>query len=115
MAERLSMSGTKRQKPKRQTAAERQAVYDYVTARDGGCQAPNVEGERWGPMHVSATELICCEGRLERHHAGNTIGSARKTDARHVILLCKYHHDTWAPSHSREILAYLARIEGGTE
>ena len=85
-----------------QTRAEAQAVYDYVTERDKTCRAPAIDPRCYGS----------CGGKLERHHAGNTIGSARITDARHVVLLCSRHHDKWAPSRSRKILDYLARIEG---
>jgi hypothetical protein len=93
---------TVRQPRKRQSAAEDQAVYDYVTARDVTCRAKYIDPNK-------ADEG--CDRKLERHHAGNTIGSKRITDARHVVLLCKWHHDTWAPSHSRLILEWLARVE----
>ena len=107
---RLVMVGTTRVKAPRQTPAEAQAVYDHVTARDvtcralvidpfaGSCGAPGV-----GPFGP---------GRLERHHAGNTTGSKRKTDLWHVVLLCRSHHQGgWAGSHDRLILDYLRRIE----
>lgn len=90
---------------RKQSAAERQRVYAYVTARDVSCRALIMEPS------LSFTESLC-SGKLERHHAGNTIGSKRITDALHCVLLCRYHHATWAPSHSRLILDYLARIEG---
>lgn len=99
---------------KRQTAAERQAVYDDVTARDMSCRAWVID-----PEHAYLFD--CREPNdgthdvkwwpLERHHAGNKIGSRRITDARHVVLLCSFHHRTWAPMHSRLILEWLARIE----
>jgi hypothetical protein len=92
------------------TAAERQAVYDYVTARDVTCRMPFIEDNPWHAFD-------CSDGRLERHHAGIGIGSNRNelTDSRHVVLLCNYHHRTWAPSHSRMILEWLARIEDAKE
>ena len=43
------------------------------------------------------------------------LGSKRITDARHVCLLCEFHHRTWAPSHSRLILAWLADREDALE
>ena len=107
---------TIRQRKPRQTPAERQAVYAYVTARDKTCRAwaiVGLLGER-GDIDIGN-----CGDRLgrqpvstERHHAGNKIGTPRITDARHVILLCEWHHRTWAPSRSRLILEYLAGIEG---
>jgi len=101
---RAALPAPVRRTPHIQTAAERQAVYRYVTARDVTCRAPAIDHE------MSFTESLC-EGRLERHHAGNTIGSKRITDARHLVCLCRFHHATWAPSHSRLILEYLARVE----
>ena len=59
--------------------------------------------------------VLDCRGPLERHHAGNTIGSKRIADARHVVLLCQGHHCAWAPSRSRLILSYLAHIEDKRE
>lgn len=85
-----------------QSAEDRQAVYDYVTARDVTCRAPAIANM---PLFL-ATFRACSDG-LERHHAGNTIGSKRITDERHVVLLCKFHHANWAPSHSRLILEWL--------
>jgi hypothetical protein len=81
-----------------QTRAEAQAVYDQVTEQDKTCRAPAVDPRCYGS----------CGGKFERHHAGNTIGSARITDRQHVILLCSRHHDKWAPTHSRAILKWLA-------
>ena len=106
---------TIRQRKPRQTPAERQAVYAYVTERDKTCRRPviywSVGIENTQPWENGAWEIECF-GKLERHHAGNKIGTARITDARHVILLCEYHHRTWAPTHSRLILEHLAGIEG---
>lgn len=89
-------------------------MYDYVTARDVTCRAPAIYWapgiDNTNPQENGAWEIECY-GPLERHHAGNTIGSAKKTDARHVVLLCAYHHANWAPTHSRLILNYLNRIE----
>ena len=99
---------TIRQRKPRQTPAERQAVYAYVTERDKTCRRPIIDPYWPGVQGLSPD----CFGKLERHHAGNTIGTARKTDARHVILLCRSCHAYWAPSRSRLILEYLAGIEG---
>ena len=89
-----------------QTAADRRKVYADVTARDVTCRAPIID------PYVDA---VFCEGRLERHHAGNTIGSKRITSRRTVVLVCAFHHRTWAPTHSRMILEWLARIEDAKE
>jgi hypothetical protein len=100
---------TVRVRRKKQTPEEAAEVYRYVTARDVFCRAPLIEeglsGEEFIEMRLK------CDHKTERHHAGNTIGSKRITDARHVCLLCQFHHATWAPSHSRLILEYLDRIE----
>ena len=106
---RLTLPPTVRQPQPKQTKAQRDAVYAYVTARDVTCRVWSIDAEPW--------QLADCEGRLERHHAGVGIGSNRNdlTDARHVVLLCKFHHDTWAPSHSRLILEWLARVEDARE
>jgi hypothetical protein len=93
---------------KRPSAADDAACYRYVTTRDKTCRAPTID-----PAMTFAASL--CEGHNERHHAGNTIGSKRITDARHVCLLCAYHHRTWAPTHSRMILEWLARVEDARE
>jgi hypothetical protein len=92
----------------KQTASERALIYQYVTARDVSCRALIMEPS------LSFTESLC-SGKLERHHAGNTIGSKRITDALHCVLLCRYHHATWAPSHSRLILEWLADVEDARE
>ena len=103
----------------KQSAAEARAVYDYVTARDVTCRAPaivawNIRQEADTPADLIVVRFECSD-KLERHHAGNTIGSKRITDARHVVLLCAFHHRTWAPTHSRLILAWLADIEDARE
>ena len=98
---------------RKQSAAEDQRVYRYVTARDVSCRAPAIELMRFSLAGVGMR--FECSGPLERHHAGNTIGSKRITDARHCVLLCRWHHATWAPTHSRLILEYLARIEDARE
>lgn len=102
---------------KRQTAAERQDVYRYVTERDKTCRAPAIFAQSFESPNGAAAFLMTldCSGRLERHHAGNTIGGKRITDARHCVLLCSYHHRTWAPTHSRLILEYLERVEDARE
>ena len=103
----------------KQSAAERQAVYDDVTARDKRCRAWAIVGPLGERGDI---DIGNCGDRLgrrpystERHHAGNTIGSKRITDARHVVLLCEWHHAHWAPTHSRLILEWLARIEDARE
>jgi hypothetical protein len=104
---------------RKQTAAERAAVYRYVEARDVSCRAWDI-----ACMLAPGGDFIgnCGDqlghqppGPPERHHAGNTIGSKRITDARHVVLLCEWHHRTWAPTHSRLILEWLARVEDARE
>jgi hypothetical protein len=105
-------------KPHRQTQAEREACYDYVTARDGTCRVWEI-----ALFGLLSGEIIGnCGGRLgepggrtERHHAFTGIGHKRITDARHVVLLCEFHHRTWAPTHTRLILDWLARIEDERE
>ena len=102
-----------------QTAAERQAVYDYVTARDKTCRAPTIVAWNIGRGANPPADFIVvrfeCSDKLERHHAGNTIGSKRITSRRTVVLVCAFHHRTWAPTHSRMILEWLARIEDAKE
>lgn len=94
---------TVRVRAPKQSAADRAAVYAYVTFRERwDCAAWKIDPEQ---------SFFQCHGRRERHHAGNTIGSKRITDARHVVLLCEFHHRTWAPSHSRLILEFLDRVE----
>ena len=98
-----------------QTAAERQAVYAYVTERDKTCRAPIIQGMTDYNGVEAFFMALDCSGRLERHHAGNTIGSKRITSRRTVVLVCAFHHRTWAPTHSRMILEWLARIEDAKE
>ena len=100
-------SPTVRVKAHVQTAAEKQAVYDYVTARDKTCRAPLILG--------NAQLNWMCRGRDERHHAGNKMGSKRITSRRTVVLLCAWHHANWAPTHSRVILEWLAAVEDAKE
>ena len=90
-----------RVKAHRQTAAEQQAVYDYVTARDRGiCLAARLD-----PSHV-------CEGPIQRHHSGLSIGMAKITDARHVTLLCRGANcGAWARVWDRAVMAHLADVE----
>lgn len=85
----------------KQSAADRQAVYDYVTDREGhGCLAAELDRS-----HV-------CEGPLQRHHAGLSIGMAKITDARHCTLLCRGANcGAWARVHDREVMAWLAAVE----
>ena len=116
-ADRLVMEPPVRQPQPKQTAAEDQRVYDAVTARDVTCRAPVIDPRE---LDLDCIRFNSRIGRwqnspLERHHTGNTIGSKRITDARHVVLLCEWHHRTWAPTHSRLILAYLARVEDAHE
>jgi hypothetical protein len=108
-------SPTVRVKPKAQSAAERQAVYAYVTERDKTCRAPIIAASPTGNGALAFLMRLDCLGRSERHHAGNKIGTKRITDARHVVLLCKFHHRTWAPTHSRLILEWLADLEDRLE
>lgn len=102
-----------RVKTPKQSAADRAAVYAYVTARDKTCRAWRIDAL----LPPNDRGWAACSGPLQRHHAGVGIGSNRNelTDARHVVLLCKWHHDTWAPSHSRLILEWLARVEDERE
>jgi hypothetical protein len=103
---------------RKQTAAEAQAVYDYVTKRDVTCRAPAIYWapgvENTNPTRDGAWEIECF-GKLERHHAGNKIGTRRITSPRTVVLLCEFHHRTWAPTHSKIILEYLNRVEDARE
>jgi hypothetical protein len=107
-----------RAKAKRQTPAEKQAVYDAVTARDKTCRAPAIYWaagiENIRPVENGAWEIECF-GKLERHHAFTGTGHKRITDMRHVVLLCEFHHRNWAPTHARLILDWLARIEYARE
>ena len=112
MSERVIIPAPVRQESHRQTRAEAQAIYADVTARDVTCRAPTIKRQNGDKGFGSYME---CYGKLERHHAGNTVGSKRITDARHVVLLCKWHHRTWAPSHSCLILDWLARVEDARE
>ena len=100
---------------RKQSAGERQRMYDLVTARDMICRAAHITVMQEDPL--VSWDIGECSGRLERHHAGVGIGSNRNelTDARHVVLLCEFHHRTWAPSHSRLILEWLARVEDARE
>jgi hypothetical protein len=101
-----------RAKTPKQSAADRQAVYDFVTTRDKTCRAPVIEGAAAGNNGALAFRMaLDCSRKLERHHAGNTIGSKRITSRRTVVLLCEFHHRTWAPTHSRLILEWLNRVE----
>ena len=97
---------TVRAKRPRQSAADRQSVYDFVTARDVTCRRPVID-PHWPGVYGLTPE---CFGPLERHHAGNKLGMARRTDALHVVLLCESCHMYWAPSHSRMILDWLAAL-----
>jgi hypothetical protein len=101
-----------------QSAAERQAVYWDVTDRDEaaaparrGCRALDIDPGA-GPCG-KGFQL----GYIERHHAGVKTGANRNkiTDARHLLCLCRHHHGTWAPTHSRLILEWLARVEDARE
>jgi hypothetical protein len=89
------------------TCDQRLAVYSYVTKRDKTCRAQTID-----PWLSSS-----CQGDTERHHAGIKFGSNRNrlTDARHCVLICEFHHLTWAPSHSRLILDYLNRVENARD
>ena len=102
----------------KQSAAEARAVYADVTARDVTCRAPAIYWapgiENTNPSENGAWEIECF-GPLERHHAFTGTGHKRITDARHVVLLCEWHHRTWAPTHTRLILDYLARVEDERE
>ena len=88
----------------KQSAAEDQRVYWAVTERDEqaapdrhGCRALDIDPDA-GP----------CSGRIERHHAGNTIGARRVTAVDRVCLLCEGHHqDGWAGVHNRVIVEWL--------
>ena len=86
---------------KRQTAAERAAVYDHVWLRDEGkCLAPRID-----PTAV-------CHGEVQRHHAGLRIGMAKKTDVLHVGLLCVEHNfGGWARIWDRAVMACIAARE----
>ncbi len=121
---RLVMVGTRREAKVRdyrrhahgrqQSAAERQAVYDFVTTRDVYCRAAHIMATL-APLSELAGGLISrhiglCHGRTERHHAFTGVGAKRITDARHVVLLCAWHHRTWAPSHTGLILDWLAAL-----
>jgi hypothetical protein len=96
---------TRRAKPRRQSAAERLRIYEYVEDRDGGtCLASRLDR-----FHV-------CEGPIQRHHAGLKMGMAKITDARHVTLLCRWANvGPWARLHDREVMAWLADIEDARE
>jgi hypothetical protein len=96
----------------KQSAADRQRVYDFVTARDKTCRAHAID-QPYTPFEFLT--LGHCSGKLERHHAFTGTGSKRITDARHVVLLCEWHHRTWAPSHPRRILDWLAAVEDARE
>jgi hypothetical protein len=103
---------------KAQTRAEDAAVYAHVTARDVTCRAPRIDFHNSEPRaHVYECGPLSPSGHipLERHHAGNKIGGKRITDARHVVLLCEFHHRTWAPTRSRLILKWLADLEDARE
>jgi hypothetical protein len=95
----------------KQSAAEDQRVYWYVTERDEraaperhGCRAPDIDPAA-GP----------CSGPIDRHHAGIKLGGKRVTRPNRVVCLCDGHHAHWAPTHSRLILAWLADIEDARE
>ena len=98
-------------RPRRQTRAEAQAVYDYVTARDKTCRAPIIAADPDGNGALAFLMTLDCSGRMERHHAFTGVGAKRITDARHVVLLCNFHHRTWAPRHTGRILEWLADHE----
>jgi hypothetical protein len=98
-----------------QTRAEMAAVYRDIETRDGSCRMPIIQGTADNNGAAAFLYALGCDGRTERHHAGNTIGSKRITDARHVVLLCQFHHRTWAPTHSRLILERLAAVEDARE
>ena len=91
-------------RPHRQTPAEAQAVYWAVTERDEraaperhGCRALDIDPEA-GP----------CSGPIDRHHAGNKIGTPRVTARDRVVCLCRRHHEGgWADSHNRPIMDWL--------
>jgi hypothetical protein len=71
---------------------------------------PTIMAAALGNRAAAFTCALDCSGPDERHHAGNTIGSKRITDMRHVVLLCKFHHRIWAPSNSVRILEWLASL-----
>lgn len=83
----------------KQSAADRQAVYRDVEIREGGrCLALSLD-----PAHI-------CEGPIQRHHAGLSIGMAKITDRYHVTLLCRGANvGAWARVHDREVMAEIAR------
>jgi hypothetical protein len=89
----------------RQTPAEARAVYAFVTARDKTCRALHIMVMAADPL--VPWEIGDCEGRNERHHAFTGTGAARITDRQHVVLLCAFHHRTWAPTHVGIILDWL--------
>jgi hypothetical protein len=111
MVERAVLPGTHRALRPRQSAAEDQRVYAEVTARDVTCRAPIIQGRADNNNGALAFRMaLDCSGKLERHHAFTGVGSRRITDARHVVLLCEWHHRNWAPSHARLILEWLAAL-----
>ena len=94
------MPGTSRVKPKAQTRAEAQSVYDDVTARDVTCRAPFID-----------PDCDSCSGRSERHHAGLKMGMARVTARNRVCILCSHHNGgAWARIHDRAVMAWLSRF-----
>ena len=99
---RVVLPAPVRAKRRRQTRAEAQAVYDYVTERDKTCRAP-----------VINPDSSPCSGREERHHAGISLGMRRVTRPDRIILLCHAHHQGgWASANARLIVDWLARREG---
>ncbi len=91
---------------RRDVAVAGGCVARYLGA-PGGCR--NVWGD---PAYDSLGNPLRSAMQADHVHdgGGSVMGLRAPSDLAHLVLLCAYHHETWARSHRTEERQYLARF-----